>query len=427
MTRWPNSNKSVEKVPSILIYDSDKSVKYWGLEAAARGSQEQKVIGFKLLLDPKQNIPFTDQSSVKKTKQLLESLNITPVQAAANYLENLKESAITYIDDLKSASNYVSSIKKQWVLTIPALWSDLAKSNTREAARRAGIWPVKLVKEPESAGLYNIYHYQRQGSTVGDAITILDIGGGTTDMVSYEIVNIDPLKLIEVVRSSGSPHGGLLVDDCFKKWLHKTLGREYEKLSDTVPFHRCMESFERMIKRDFEGPQDLDVNVNFPRANLPDDKGLGIHNDSLKLSANDLVVIFEPIVTAIVKLVREQLDSAAKVEVAIHSILIVGGCSDSPYIRSVLKANFPDVRIVTQSSWTAIARGGVLFSHPEQAEVMESIAERSYGVRCREDHDPKKHRGLKTYFNHHEGKLQVDAIRWYIKKVSVLSPFRASN
>ena len=38
---------------------------------------------------------------------------------------------------------------------------------------------------------------------VGDAIVICDAGGGTVDLVSYEIKNLAPLELGELVRPTG--------------------------------------------------------------------------------------------------------------------------------------------------------------------------------------------------------------------------------
>jgi hypothetical protein len=47
---------------------------------------------------------------------------------------------------------------------------------------------------------------------VGDALVLCDAGGGTVDLISYEITNLEPLELKELVpctgatRNSYSPH-----------------------------------------------------------------------------------------------------------------------------------------------------------------------------------------------------------------------------
>lgn len=39
---------------------------------------------------------------------------------------------------------------------------------------------------------------------MGDAIVLCDAGGGTVDLISYEIMKIDPLELKELAPSSGT-------------------------------------------------------------------------------------------------------------------------------------------------------------------------------------------------------------------------------
>lgn len=39
---------------------------------------------------------------------------------------------------------------------------------------------------------------------VGDAFVLCDAGGGTVDLISYEITNLDPLEFRELVKGTGS-------------------------------------------------------------------------------------------------------------------------------------------------------------------------------------------------------------------------------
>ncbi|KAM3507970.1 hypothetical protein MY10362_001473 [Beauveria mimosiformis] len=105
---------------------------------------------------------------------------------------------------------FMDAIHSRDILTeksVPAVWSDAAKNATLEAAKAAGISPVTLIKEPEAAALYSI----RQLDVFlapGDIIVICDAGGGTVDLISYEIEKVSPtLELREIVPGTGTARG----------------------------------------------------------------------------------------------------------------------------------------------------------------------------------------------------------------------------
>jgi len=89
---------------------------------------------------------------------------------------------------------------------VPAVWSDSAKNATLQAAKKAGIFPVTLIKEPEAAALYTISSLDFT-LNAEDAFVICDAGGGTVDLISYEVVQIKPvLQLKELVPGTGTKY-----------------------------------------------------------------------------------------------------------------------------------------------------------------------------------------------------------------------------
>lgn len=72
-----------------------------------------------------------------------------------------------------------------------------------QAAKKAGISPVTLIKEPEAAALYTIRE-QDFALKRGDVLLVCDAGGGTVDLVSYKVENTLPtLELKEIVPATG--------------------------------------------------------------------------------------------------------------------------------------------------------------------------------------------------------------------------------
>lgn len=80
---------------------------------------------------------------------------------------------------------------------------DIPNLTVSKAATQAGISPVSLIKEPEAAALYTIRRLDANLDPT-DVIVICDAGGGTVDLVSYEIEATYPtLQLKEIVPGTG--------------------------------------------------------------------------------------------------------------------------------------------------------------------------------------------------------------------------------
>ena len=100
--------------------------------------------------------------------------------------------------------------KIDFVLTVPAIWSDAAKKKTEDAAIRAGMGnehTLELLSEPESAAVYTLKNLDNNHSQirVHDRIVVCDAGGGTVDLISYDIQSIHPsLSVMECAAGTGN-------------------------------------------------------------------------------------------------------------------------------------------------------------------------------------------------------------------------------
>lgn len=67
----------------------------------------------------------------------------------------------------------MATTKVQFVLTVPAVWSDSAKNATLQAAERAGMGSIKelkIISEPEAAALYTLKTIQSASVKLGDNV-----------------------------------------------------------------------------------------------------------------------------------------------------------------------------------------------------------------------------------------------------------------
>src|SRR5262249_948326 len=107
---------------------------------------------------------------------------VSPLDATVLYLKHIVESWNAEIAK-EIAENRLE--RQDVVLTVPASFDAAARELTVEAARAAGLEHATLLEEPQAAFYAWIDASRdawREQVEVGDAVLIVDVGGGTTDL-----------------------------------------------------------------------------------------------------------------------------------------------------------------------------------------------------------------------------------------------------
>ncbi len=114
----------------------------------------------------------------------LQSMGSTVTNAASRGNYNVDKLITDYINALgehlmytlreKLGAGVVKSTPLEFVVTVPAIWSDLAKDKTRQACKAAkslsttGNPVIHLISEPEAAAIYALHGLDPHGLKVGD-------------------------------------------------------------------------------------------------------------------------------------------------------------------------------------------------------------------------------------------------------------------
>jgi molecular chaperone DnaK (HSP70) len=124
---------------------------------------------------------------------------ISPVEASWRYLEHLIEAW----DHVVAKGDPELALSKQSVvLTVPASFDAAARELTTEAAFAAGLEDLTLLEEPQAAfyaWLAMRGDEWRNDVKVGDAVLVVDVGGGTTDFSVIAAVEKDGELALERV------------------------------------------------------------------------------------------------------------------------------------------------------------------------------------------------------------------------------------
>jgi len=243
-----------------------------------------------------------------------------PVDMVADYLTKVREWTWIEMERTYGAEMF-ASMRKELVVTVPAVWSERAKDLTLKAVHRAGFDAAKtsLVTEPEAAAIYTLKGmregYNKAEICVGDVFVLCDAGGGTVDLISYKITQVQPsFRVEEAAIGSGDKCGATYVDKEFLSWLERWLGEDaYKKIPAAKTRHgsQMMTMFET-AKFAFSG-DDESMEIPIPsECGIDDDEELNIEDRVLTFKRAQMQQVFDPCVNRTLELIDGQVDSVMK-------------------------------------------------------------------------------------------------------------------
>jgi hypothetical protein len=170
-----------DKVPTEIGYTeaspnngstSSQNIK-WGFQFRP---EETRLRCIKLFLDKSQKLPHF--VSPLETALQLRKFDKTVMEAVSDYLTQIYKHTMETLTK-RYGKTFMSQTKVQFVLTVPAVWSDSAKDATLKAAEKAGLGSrheLQLISEPEAAAVYTLKAIQANHMQVGDNFVVCDAG-----------------------------------------------------------------------------------------------------------------------------------------------------------------------------------------------------------------------------------------------------------
>ncbi|KIW05008.1 uncharacterized protein PV09_04165 [Verruconis gallopava] len=406
ITEWPGAgNQTKQKIPTVLYYDQYQKVVGWGPDIADALAPTgypkpgvQKVEWFKLQL-------------MLSGNTYIDPINLPPlppgkseIDVAADYLFHLRCAMRNQLQKTLGEVFNREERNIRYYLTVPAIWNDSAKAATRAAAIQAGFLRdendnrLTLVTEPEAAamfcskaGLLNL--------KIHDAVLIVDCGGGTVDLIAYEVEEEQPFSVAECTAGSGDSCGSTALNRNFSNILRAKIRKM--KLPDGSRtagkvYAKCIMDFENRIKADFRNngqkwAVDVGIEAEFPEA--------GIEEGYMTFTNEEILQCFEPVVNRILELVRNQIIAIQAQNRGLQNILVVGGFGASEYLFQQIKLHVPpqfQSKVVRpMDSVAAIVKGAVTAGITERI-VTHRVARRHYLMATlqpfKEGHHPEQYR-----------------------------------
>ncbi|RYP89588.1 hypothetical protein DL770_004309 [Monosporascus sp. CRB-9-2] len=423
ISQWRGSGSStydLVKVPTKVFYSDDGQI-VWGYETP---DGKEPIDLIKLLLLPEDELETylrgQDATDIERSRDKITSLGKTVTSVIQDYLRELWRYSLKQIK--ASIGEKLETLPFHVILTVPAIWSEVARQSMLHVAKQAGICDdrasgktrVELVDEPQAAATAILFRElgKRHDLEPGTRIVVADLGGGTADVITYTIEEIDPTpRFQECVEGAGGLYGGNFPDREFKKALKLEIGRQRWKECSHLHDMILRESWQYGIKPSFDNSDQL-WHVNTYNAG------------TCQLNSEQVAECFDNTVTSgIVKLVRGQIQqakAASESGTPPELICLVGGFGRSPYIYKVLhdklcrKQNIELIQARDSTSWSAVAQGAVL---TRAVQPESRVARYSYGWSTDERFDPDHHRIEDRYYD--DGRsmwMARNQVHWPIKR-----------
>ena len=255
----------------------------------------------------------THQSTDNNILINLGSKSFSAVELSAEILKRLKN----------LAEETLGHEVKQAVVTVPAYFNDAQRTATKVAGTLAGLEVVRIINEPTAAALAYGLDRKKQG-----LIAVYDLGGGTFDLSILKIQD----GIFEVIATNGDTAlGGDDFDSALVKMISESLYRNglSADVLEQIENHALLIETAEQIKMELSSKEAVEKNLVIAGQT---------HKINITRAKFDQAV--EPLVQKTLNLAARALQDAGMEKNQLDEIVMVGGSTRIPLVRSSVGAFF---------------------------------------------------------------------------------------
>lgn len=274
---------------------------------------------------------------------LINGRKYSPEEISAMILTKMK----------RIAEDYVGSDVTDAVITVPAFFSDAAKSATKQAGELAGLNVLRIISEPTAALLASNIDKEKGGKYL-----VVDFGGSTLD---FSVADVSD-NVVEILASYGDVYlGGSDIDKLMADYVVNNYKEKsgIDLSDDSMAMSRVYEAVEK-AKIELSNVSTAEINLPYiiVKDNMPQHLVMTITKAKFEQ-------IITPIVEKVMKCGNVALEKAKIKKEDLDGILLVGGSCRIPKIQEELIKNFGDKLIKSANLDLAVAEGAAI-----QADIL---------------------------------------------------------
>ena len=334
--------------------------------------KEKDLLSYDISEDSKGNVLL--QSTVR------DNMQITPEEISSKILKKLRD----------NAERYLKCKVEDVVITVPANFNSGQRKATRDAAQIAGLKVLELIEEPTSAclayGMKNrseVMKKNKEGDTSYMSVIVYDFGGGTLDVSLVDIYD----GIFEVKADAGNSHfGGADFDERLMSHSIRYFKHKY----GLGPINPSSISLQKLRKECEKAKKELSIKTktHIVVQDFFDNKNL-IYPLTRKLFEQLCANLFLLCLSPIEQVLKDCNMSIEEID----EIIMVGGMTQVPYIRELIKKRFNKNGNFSVNPCEAIAVGaaikGFMINNPTDPFLKDvgliNVTSMSLGIETMDD------------------------------------------
>lgn len=307
-------------VPSIVHFDAlgnaavgELAKNYLESDPANTIFSAKRLMG-KSFNDLKANADFftykvIDDDTDKLVKVQVGNQFYSPIELSSFILKELKS----------RAEHILKTPVSKAVITVPAYFNDAQRQATRDAGKLAGLDVLRIVNEPTAASLaYGIGLNKDEEKT----IAVYDLGGGTFDISILRIAG----GIFEVLSTNGDTYlGGDDLDRAIMEFWLEQIGIPFHTINQDKSQLQSLRLLAEAAKKSLSSIEYFESNWN--------DKKISITIDQFN-------TIITPLINRTIESCSKALQDAGLAVAQIDSVIMVGGSTRVPLVKSSIGAFF---------------------------------------------------------------------------------------
>ena len=322
-----------DMVPSVVRYTADSVIVGDAAMAAAQHDADNTIVSVKRLMG--KGYSETLALKEKVPYQLIDQQGLVAINTVQGVKNPVEVSAEILATLANTASETLGGELNGVVITVPAYFDDAQRQATKDAAKLAGLNVMRLLNEPTAAALAYGLDSGQEG-----VVAVYDLGGGTFDISILRLRR----GVFEVLATGGdSALGGDDFDHAIVSYLQQQSG--LAELS-----HQQMRQY-LTLARSIKEQLTAEESVSF---NLPGDSA------QAQFSRSQFEQLIAPLVKKTIRACRQVLRDAGLTADEIVKVVMVGGSTRVPLVRSEVAAFFASEPLTSIDPDKVVAIGAAI-------------------------------------------------------------------